>query len=348
MKITHKFKKNWMDIIVVFALSGINTAIATQCLNNLPQYYGDKSIASNGIAIKTCDHNAGAICSLTWGGKEFINDFDHGRQLQSASSFNFGGQPLGEAYNPTEAGSSHDGLIAYPGQQGYPNSNSSSSSCLLNIYTTNNNQVRTQSKMAFFRRDWLNGGAWLPAQSEHILDKKVTIGAYNFPNVIEYFTKFTVPTHEFFNNTYHRIEAGTFEVLTGYMPPEFNTFHYVDAQGNLQPVIESAQLGRPLIFSTLNGDWAMGIYSLELPQRGYPTDGYEATNFLAQNVVKWNTVFRKAMPMVYATPTDPSLIQNHAPFYFHSYVIVGTRDQVRATMIQLYFATLNQDTPVNW
>ena len=57
------------------------------------------------LTIRTSARTAGAIDSLTWRGKEFINSFDHGRELQSASSFD----GYGECLNPTEAGSAKDG-----------------------------------------------------------------------------------------------------------------------------------------------------------------------------------------------------------------------------------------------
>ena len=53
------------------------------------------------LTISTSARLAGAIGSLTWNGIEFINQDDHGRELQSASSFD----GLGECFNPTEAGS---------------------------------------------------------------------------------------------------------------------------------------------------------------------------------------------------------------------------------------------------
>ena len=37
------------------------------------------------IVITTTPRLAGAIHSLTWNGKEFIDSFDHGRQMQSAA-----------------------------------------------------------------------------------------------------------------------------------------------------------------------------------------------------------------------------------------------------------------------
>ena len=61
------------------------------------------------IVITTRSRVAGAIDSLTWGGREFIDSFDHGRQLQSASNFDGGGRFVPETFNPTEAGSRADG-----------------------------------------------------------------------------------------------------------------------------------------------------------------------------------------------------------------------------------------------
>src|SRR3954471_8145073 len=60
------------------------------------------------IVITTTARLAGAIDSLTWNGKEFIDSFDHGRQLQSASNFDCGRRFIPEVFNPTEAGSRAD------------------------------------------------------------------------------------------------------------------------------------------------------------------------------------------------------------------------------------------------
>ena len=42
------------------------------------------------IVITTTNRVAGAIHSLTWNGKEFVDSADHGRQIQSASNFDGG------------------------------------------------------------------------------------------------------------------------------------------------------------------------------------------------------------------------------------------------------------------
>src|SRR4051794_30788752 len=61
------------------------------------------------VVITTTTRVAGAIHSLTWGGREFIDSADHGRQLQSASNLDCGRRFIPEVFNPTEAGSAADG-----------------------------------------------------------------------------------------------------------------------------------------------------------------------------------------------------------------------------------------------
>ena len=97
--------------------------------------------ADSEIVITTTSRLAGAIHSLTWNGKEFINSADHGRQLQSASNLDLETRFSGESFNPTEAGSRHDG--AGP----------TSTSRLLHMIAEGN-ALQTTSQMAF----WLQPG----------------------------------------------------------------------------------------------------------------------------------------------------------------------------------------------
>jgi len=244
------------------------------------------------ITIRTCAHDAGAICSLTWGNKEFIDDYDHGRQLQSASSFD----GLGESFNPTEAGGSYDGA------------NSNQSSSVLQGSWNTSNVLATQTNMTFWKL--VNG----QATSNHILNKHVTIGVYGLAHVIEYATQFTVPSNE-------QHTRGIFEVVTGYMPAEFSSFWTFDVVSNtLSPLSDGpGEQHLPVILSTPDGGWAMGIYSPNSPQASWPTVGYGRFRFPA--VVKWNNVFRIDNPQ--------------GVYHFRSYVIVGTLDDVKGSMTQL-------------
>ena len=65
---------------------------------------GDSSISNGVLTLKTSNSHAGAITSLIWNNKNFINNHDFGRQMQVAWAYN----DAGECYNPTEAGNSHN------------------------------------------------------------------------------------------------------------------------------------------------------------------------------------------------------------------------------------------------
>jgi hypothetical protein len=68
-------------------------------------------VGASEIVIRTSARLAGAVDSLTWNGREFIDSVDHGRQLQSAESFDCAheGEFWAECFNPTEAGSRRNG-----------------------------------------------------------------------------------------------------------------------------------------------------------------------------------------------------------------------------------------------
>lgn len=267
---------------------------------------------SSEIVIKTTPRLAGAIDSLTWNGKEFINSFDHGRQLQSASNLNAGTPILAETYNPTEAGSRDDGR------------GDTSSSQLLELRTTPNELI-TSSKMAF----WLAPGEKSgpnPAKnttilSNHKLAKRVKIGSENLPNVISYEVTFTLPLNE-------RHTEAVFEALTGYMPPEFSEFlQYNPKTKELDPLDDGpGEIPFPIVFSVPGGSHAMGIYAppQPLPHVTGPTFG--RFRFNAENVVKWNCVFRAA---------DKTGIKT-GKYTFQMYVIVGDLNSVRDSMRKLH------------
>ena len=232
------------------------------------------------IVITTTSRLAGAIHSLTWKGKEFIDSHDHGRQLQSACSFDCatGGEFWAECFNPTEAGSRADGT-------------GSTSSSRLTELSASGTELRTTSQMAF----WLAPGeksVGRPALndkvlSDHLLTKRVRIGYKQLANVIDYDVSFMVPPGE-------RHNLAQFEALTGYMPPEFSEFYiFRPASGELEHLSDGpGEQAFPVVLADGTGDYAMGVYSPEQPSRGYEHAGYGRFRFHQEQVVKWNCVFR--------------------------------------------------------
>lgn len=258
------------------------------------------------LVIKTTSRLAGAIDSLTWDGKEFIDSADHGRQLQSASNLDAGSPISDETYNPTEAGSRAD----HVGPR--------SSSRLLSL-KADANVLETRSKMAFWLKPGERSGKNLAKNttilSEHVLSKRVTIGVRDLPQVVEYVATFTLPAGE-------RHAAATFEAVTGYMPPEFSRFLVYDpATKAAKPIGDGpGEQALPVILSTESGSHAMGIYSPE------PGASYGRFRFVGHRVVKWNCVFRvrqeEGIP-----PGD---------FKYRCYVPVGTLEDVVASLRRLH------------
>ena len=263
------------------------------------------------IVITTTHRLAGAIHSLKWNAKEFIDSLDHGRQLQSASNLNLGKKFIPEVFNPTEAGSLADGAG--------PNS----SSKLLRLQAKGN-ELHTTIQMAF----WLKPGEKSlgnPASndkilSNHLLSKTVRIGYKTLPHAIEYEVTFAVPKGE--HHTFAQFEA-----LTGYMPPEFSKFWKFDPRTGKLAVLGDGpgEQEFPIVFSTPDEQFAMGIYSPDQPSKGFEKAGYGRFRFKAEKVVKWNCVFRRRDAKGIAA----------GDFRFRNFVGVGTLEDVRKTLREL-------------
>jgi hypothetical protein len=266
------------------------------------------------IVITTTSRLAGAIHSLKWAGKEFIDSFDHGRQLQSASNFDCGKKFVPETFNPTEAGSRRDGV------------GPRSSSKLLSI-SAKGNELKTRTQMAF----WLRPGEKSDGHaayndgvlSDHLLDKRVVIGYKTLPNVIDYQVTFTLPKGE-------KHAYAQFEALTAYLPAEFEKFHFYDPKkGKLQLLDDGpGEQAHPVVFSTKDGKHALAVYSPDQPSKGDERAGYGRWRFKAEKVVKWNCVFRVR---------DERAVKA-GEYRFQTFVIVGTRDDCEKTLTKLHEA----------
>jgi hypothetical protein len=270
-------------------------------------------VGTSALVITTTNRLAGAIDSVKWKGQEFINSLDHGRQLQSACSFDAGSpQPFwAECYNPTEAGSRADGA------------GENSSSKLLSISTADN-VLSTTIQMAF----WLAPGeesSGRPALnnsvlSNHTVSKRVRIGWRDLPNVIDYAVTFHVPVGE-----HHKFAQ--FEALTGYMPPEFEQFwKFLPASRKLEPLDDGpGEQQYPVVFSNAAGTHAMGVYSPAQPSPGFAEAGYGRFRFQAEQVVKWNCVFRERNEQGIASG-DRS---------FQVFCAIGSLEEVRRSLVAL-------------
>jgi hypothetical protein len=262
------------------------------------------------IVITTTSRLAGAIHSVRWNGKEFIDSHDHGRQLQSASNLDAEGTFFNETFNPTEAGSERD--MAGP----------TSTSRLLWI-SASGRELSTVTQMAFWLRPGQNSGGHparnTTAVSNHLLHKEVRIGVDGFDQAIRYDVTFTIPAGE-------PHTRATFEALTGYMPPEFRSFHTLREDGSLAPLSDGpGEQPDPVVCSTASGSHAMGVWSASASRTTGNPATYGRFWFTEARVSKWNCVFREQSPS-----GGPSL--QAGSYRYLIWLAVGTREQVRETL----------------
>jgi hypothetical protein len=264
------------------------------------------------IVITMTNRLAGAIHSLTWNRREFIDSFDHGRQLQSALNLDYGTPISNETFNPTEAGSRSDGI------------GNKSSSRLLHRHVEPNS-VQTLTQMAFWLAPGEKSGANLAKNttvlSDHLLTKRVRIGYKNLPHVIAYDVVFRLPIGE-------RHTHAVFEALTGYMPPAFEEFRQFNPKtGELEPLSDGpGEVPQPVVFTVSGGTHAMGIYAPPQPAPNTTGPTYGRFRFRTEKVVKWHCVFRV---------TDTNGIPP-GEYAYRMFVVVGDASTVRDSLRALY------------
>lgn len=294
----------WSCLFCAICGSGIS-AVASDGDCQIRRRHGNSE-----IVISTTTRLAGAVDSLTWNGIEFIDSHDHGRQLQSAVSFDAGrDEPFwAERFNPTEAGSRADGT------------GDSSSSRLLEINATESS-LGTRTQMAY----WLAPGELSYGRaaindrvlSDVVLEKRITIGDQDRDNVIDYQVTFHVP-----EGTPHRYAQ--FEALTGYMPFEFSEFETFDPTRGVLETLDDGpgEQAKPIVFSTRDGLHAIGVLASRKTEPDLGAVGYGRFRFETERVVKWNCVWREQ---------DPDCISGGA-YRFRIKLVVGNRQEVLEVM----------------
>ncbi len=259
------------------------------------------------VMVTATGRSAGAIESLQWGGVEFLDANDHGRDLQSAVSFD----GLGECDNPTEAGASRDGN----GPQ--------SSSSWLHKGVVESNVLRTSSHMAYWlRRGQRSAAACKPAlnQGDRSLVSSTRLAKTvrflpGFGNVLEHRISFDLARP--------RAQA-QFEVLTAYMPDRFDTFYRYDPASDRMELLSDGpgEQGLPVVLATRDGTHALGLYT---PQAGHGRlvgPGYGRFRLSYAGVTKSNVVFRQK---------DAEA----GPHRFLVYSVFGSLEDVRSSLSRL-------------
>ncbi|MEY2490440.1 MAG: hypothetical protein QOC70_2382, partial [Verrucomicrobiota bacterium] len=244
------------------AITGVIGALVCGVVAIHAQVSGDSSITGSvlgqPLTVRTTNQFAGAIASLRWGNKEFVNIWDHGRQFQTAlSAFN-----RFECYNAYEAGNKADG-------QG-----PASSAHLLSL-TASGNRLDTTAQMCWYlpTREPRPGAGdlcgdpsiWLPCPaytgplSDYQVSKTVSIGFAGISNVIEYSTRVWIP---------EPIQKAEVQTVIAVMPYEFSSVRTYDIVSKDYRKIRllHGEDDTVKVLATADGAYAMGYYSPELLQ----------------------------------------------------------------------------------
>ena len=272
------------------------------------------SVAGDELTLTVSDRFGGAVSSLTWRGKEFINTWDHGREI----SYAWGMDDYGECLNPTEPGSASD----YQSQD--------STSRLLSVCSPAEDSLTTTTQPAYWlvpgETGFCSGGASTAVNDSPLtnqrIEKTIEIGYGGLEHVIAFTATITLDQSYRSNNL---------EIPTGYLTYEFDQFWNYNPltheliPGESGPVTAPWSFAHddslPPILSTTDGEYAMGAYSAEMIQH-YGTYGTNMSD-PRDRTNKWNIVVREQPAPAGA-------------YTYRSFVIVGTLQQVQDALSELY------------
>ena len=275
----------------------------------------ERPVCGSTIRLAISARFSGSVSSLVFRGKQYVDTLDHGRELQSASSFD----GLGECFNPTEAG-------------GFADADGPTSSSKLLEVKSGPNWLGTKTDMAF----WLPPGfdskhpcGVAPSVTRavnknvrggHILEKRIELGQAGAPNVISDSVTYTVPEAH---------GSATFEAATLYTPIEFSERYVLNLTiGGVEPTTFVGEQALPVILATADHKHAVGLFSPSLPQAGL---GYGTFNFPDTN--KINCVFRE----------NP--IAAGQTFHYVCEFAVGTLEEVTASILKLHEHAVRSAAP---
>ena len=224
------------------------------------------SVLGSPLTLKTSTQFGAGISSIIWRGKEFVNNYDHGRQFSTNASF-FNRY---ECYNAYETGSKEDGQKL------------TSSAKVLSL-SASGNTLDSSTQMCWYLStvyprpgfgdecgdpaNFLNPGlTYQGPLSNYILHKSVTIGFAGISNVIEYLDVLTIP---------EVVQNGVIQMTT-VLPWDFSTLLTYDivSKGYRQIRSYGGEDNSVKVLTTADGNYAMGYYTPELLQPyGTGSDG---------------------------------------------------------------------------
>jgi alpha-tubulin suppressor-like RCC1 family protein len=323
--------------------NAIVAALAYATTSLQAQVSGDATITGNvlgsPLTLKTTTRYGSAVSSIVWKGKEFVNNWDHGRQLSTNASF-FNRY---ECYNPYESGSRADG-------------NGPTSSAKVLSLSASGNTMTSSTQMCWFLntrepRPGFGEECGDPAEyfwqvppytgplSNYIFKKTITIGFAGISNAIEYLGVLTIP--EF-------VHKGVVQT-SALLPAEFSTVRTYDIVSKTYRTIRAlgGEDDSVKVVSAADGQWAMGYYTPELLQPyGLGHDGGYGWGIVPPDPVHFPEPDFACGSLTGGFRFDSG---GPADFNYRSYFVIGTLADVRQGLESVHrvFGSLDPDV-FNW
>lgn len=276
-----------------------------------------------------------AIDSIVFRGKEFIDSWDHGRELQWAWN-NFG---MGECNNPTEAGSQDD----------FQKPTSTTNVISMGVGPLDGTIASTNGlSTTVFPAYWLHpgqttqhcaAGSARPNQTlvdkEQPTSKHVTLGFLGNPSIIAY--EVTI------DNKAEAVPDVTVEAPTGYLADDFDRFYaFLGLQSHAReidmehwhatPSLDAGETPYPIILATADRNYAMGVFSPD--QLGQaPVYGVFHFKHGKDSPQKWNVSYRGKSRDPSDAATDSRLPQGKTTF--NTYLVLGNLTEVEQGLATL-------------
>ncbi|XP_076445892.1 uncharacterized protein LOC143283532 [Babylonia areolata] len=297
-------------------------------------YWGRWTVADkeHRLVVSASRRMGGAIDSLVWNHKEFINAWDHGRELQMAMNF----LPNGECYNPTEAGGRYDFQ------------KNSSHTHIQSVHVAGH-RLTTKVLPAF----------WTEPDPQHT--HRPGLGCSEGQTALN--TAFTYPfpfsktvtlacpagvTHPCLHFQSSFTIGGDIppytilqmEAPTGYLTADFTHIQSFDPQ---QGHLVTYQRAKPVVMSTPGGRYAMGVYAPPGQDHDRPLQ-YMTWTFHMPTVTdstnKWSVVMRKNSSSFLSTDSELPPIMSQPAAHRHVlaydvYACIGTVDDVVECLMTL-------------
>ncbi|RKH56406.1 hypothetical protein [Corallococcus aberystwythensis] len=280
---------------------------------------GDTSFGNATVQMGTSASHGGAVTSLVYDGKEYINNQDHGRQMQVAFSLD----GYDEALMPTEAGSHRNG-------------ETSTSTSQVVGYGAQPGRMSSTVHPAYWLEPGEEAGPYnsvgkavnTTKVSEDLITKDITVGVGGHDNVIRYDSHIhlAAPHDKAYVEAPTTYVNGEFEKHYRFDPATGETREYPRVHSeDPKPGGFADEAGNvPLIVATEDGKHAMAIWSPDetLPDLQYRLHQFDLKD-PKQNCSKLGVTFG----MSGGVPEDIKT---------QTYVIVGTVEEVKARLAELY------------